>query len=206
MLGSNFLEKQLGQGGFGLVFQVRYAVGSTLAMATAMGFDWPMSFLTAVLSLSFLASPAGSPAFKAGISFILTIAIASYAALLIGGILLPYPFVYIPFIGLLLFRLYYAKGSSFPPLLILWLLIALLLIPLMMIHSPALAETIAIYLVVGASAALLVTWISFALFPDRSIDKNEKINSPPPLHPKKEERFQTAVDSTIVVFPVLILF
>ena len=206
MLGSNFIAKYFDKLSFVDIRILRYALGSTLAMAVAMGFNWPMSFLTAVLSLSFLASPAGRPSFKMGFSFILAIAIASYFALLIGRMLLPYPFVYIPFIGLLLFRLYYAKGSSFPPLLILWLLIALLLIPLMMIHSPALAETIAIYLVIGASAALIVTWISFGLLPERPVD--EKGNAPvvkPPL-PSKEERFQTAVDSTIVVFPVLILF
>lgn len=206
MLGSHFLTKYLNKLSAVDIRILRYALGSTLAMAVAMGFDWPMSYLAAVLSLSFLASPAGRPTFKMGFSFVLAIVIASYIALVVGRMLLPYPFVYAPFIGLLLFRIYFAKGTSFPPLLILWLLIALLLIPLMMLQSHALANTIAINLVMGAVVALLVTWISYGLLPDRPT--NEKGDTPiakPPL-PSKEERFQTAVDSTIVVFPILILF
>ena len=50
---------------------LRYAVGSTLAMAVAMGLDWPLSFLTPVLTLSFLASPAPRPTLKMGLGFIL---------------------------------------------------------------------------------------------------------------------------------------
>lgn len=206
MLGSHFPTKYLDKLSAVDIRILRYALGSTLAMAVAMGFNWPMSYLAAVLSLSFLASPAGRPTFKMGFSFVLAIVIASYIALVVGRMLLPYPFVYVPFIGLLLFRIYFAKGTSFPPLLILWLLIALLLIPLMMLQSHALANTIAINLVMGAVAALLVTWISYGLLPDRPT--NEKGDTPvakPPL-PSKEERFQTAVDSTIVVFPILILF
>jgi len=185
---------------------LRYAVGSTIAMAVAMGFDWPLSFLTPVLTLSFLASPAPRPSLKMGFNFVLAIAIAGYIGLLVGRILLPYPFVYIPFVGLLLFRIYYAKGGTLPPILILWLLIALLLIPLMMMQSHALANIIALNLVIGGGATLLVVWISYALLPDR-VDK-EISNTPTakPPAPTKEERFRTAADTTIVVFPVLILF
>ncbi|MFC2094287.1 efflux transporter outer membrane subunit [Bacteroidota bacterium] len=185
---------------------LRYAFGSTLAMAVAMGFDWPLSYLTPVLTLSFLASPAPRPSLKMGINFVLAIAIAGYVGLLVGRLLLPYPFVYIPFVGLLLFRIYYAKGGSLHPLLILWLLIALLIIPLMMMQSHALANIVAFNLVIGGGATLLVVWISYALLPDK-VDK-ESNNAPvaKPPAPDRKERFRTAVDSTIVVFPVLILF
>ncbi|MBW2217373.1 MAG: DUF2955 domain-containing protein, partial [Deltaproteobacteria bacterium] len=185
---------------------LRYAVGSTLAMAVAMGLDWPLSFLTPVLTLSFLASPAPRPTLKMGFGFVLTIAIASYVGLLVGRLLLPYPLVYIPFVGLLLFRLYYAKGGSLPPLLILWLLIALLLIPLMMMQSHALANMIAYNLVIGGGATLLVVWISYALLPDRVDEETSVATAAKPPAPLIEDRFRTAVDTTIVVFPVLVFF
>jgi len=185
---------------------LRYAFGSTLAMAVAMGFDWPLSYLTPVLTLSFLASPAPRPSLKMGINFVLAIAIAGYVGLLVGRLLLPYPFVYIPFVGLLLFRIYYAKGGSLHPLLILWLLIALLLIPLMMMQSHALANIVALNLVVGGGATLLVVWISYALLPDKVDKESSATSAAKPPAPAAEERFRTAVDSTIVVFPVLILF
>ena len=185
---------------------LRYAVGSTLAMAVAMGLDWPLSFLTPVLTLSFLASPAPRPTLKMGFGFVLTIAVASYVGLLVGRTLLPYPLVFIPFVGLLLFRIYYAKGSSLPPLLILWLLIALLLIPLMMMQSHALANMIAYNLVISGGVTLLVVWISYALLPDRVDGESSNVSVAKPPAPTTEERFRTAVDTTIVVFPVLVLF
>jgi len=155
---------------------LRYAFGSTLAMALAMGFDWPIAFLTPVLTLSFLASPAPCPSLKMGINFVLAIAIAGYVGLLVGRLLLPYPFVYIPFVGLLLFRLYYAKGGSPHHFLILWLLIALLIIPLMMMQSHALADVIAFNLVIDGGVTLIVVWISYALFPDK-VDKESSATS-----------------------------
>ncbi len=185
---------------------LRYAVGSTLAMAVAMGFDWPLSFLTPVLTLSFLASPAPRPGLKMGINFVLAIAIASYVGLLVGRMFLPYPFVYIPFVGLLLFRLYYAKGGSLHPLLILWLLIALLLIPLMMMQSHALANMVAYNLVISGGATLLVVWISYALLPDKVDVESITTSTVKPPAPTKEERFRSAIETTVVVFPALIFF
>lgn len=187
---------------------LRYAFGSTLAMAIAMGFNWPLSFLVPVLSLSFLASPAPRPTFKMGFSFVLSIAIAGYVGLLVGRILLPYPFVYVPFVGLLIFRIYYARGGSMPTLLLLWLMIALLLIPLMMMQSHALANMIAYNLVIGGIGTLLVVWISYGLLPDK-IEKDESTVKAPvakPEAPSKEERFSSAMETTIVVFPALIFF
>ena len=185
---------------------LRYAFGSTLAMAIAMGFDWPLAYLTAVLTLSFLASPAPPPTLKMGFSFVLAIAIASWVGLLVGRILLPYPFVFIPFVGLMLLHLYYAKGGPLPPLLILWLLIALLLIPLMMMQSHALANMVAYNLVIGGAATVIVVWISYAVIPDRKDEISSVVTVEKPPVPTTEERFRTAVETTIVVFPVLVLF
>jgi len=175
-------------------------------MAVAMGFDWPLSFLTPVLTLSLLASPAPRPTLKMGFGFVLMIAIAGYVGLMVGRMFLPYPLVFIPFVGLLLFRIYYAKGGSLPPLLILWLLIALLLIPLMMMQSHALANMIAYNLVISGAATLIVVWISYALLPDRVDGEINNVAVVKPPVPTTEERYKTAVDSTIVVFPALVLF
>ena len=40
---------------------LRYAFGSTLAMAIAMGFNWPLAYLTPVLSLMILETDKFSP-------------------------------------------------------------------------------------------------------------------------------------------------
>jgi uncharacterized membrane protein YccC len=114
---------------------LRYAVGSTLAMAFAMGLGWQLSFLTPVLALSFLATPAPRPTLKRGILFVAAIAIACAAGLLLSRYVLPYTLVFIPFTGLVLARVFYAKTGGASPLLITWLLIAILVIPLMAMQS-----------------------------------------------------------------------
>ena len=107
---------------------LRYAIGSTIAMTLALGIGWQLSFLAPVLSLSFLASPGPRPSLKQGIGFVLTIAVACFAGLMLGKFLISYPLVYVPFTGLVLLRLFYMKASGRSTMLNMWLLIALLLI------------------------------------------------------------------------------
>ncbi len=184
---------------------LRYAFGAVLGMAVAMGFGWALSYLTPVLTLSILSSPAGKPSFKTGIYFVLVIAVADIFALTLGNIFIPYPLVFIPVIGYLLFRMYYAKGGKVSPIIILWLMIALLTIPLMIMESKRVAVLVAQSLALNGAVSLVVAWISFAVFPDKIEKKKEKTASGLKLQTKKE-RFENAVNSAIVVFPLLLLF
>jgi hypothetical protein len=187
---------------------VRYAVGSTLAMAVALGFDWQLSFLTPVLALGFFASTAPRPTLRAGMSFVATVALACLAGLLLSWTLLPYPFVYLPFAGLILFRLFYAKAAGAPPLLITWLLIAILVIPMIAMQSPALANLIARGIVVGALATIGLVWLMHGLLPDPADACVASAPAPATTAstPSSEAAFRTALTSTIVVFPVLAVF
>jgi len=184
---------------------LRYAFGATLAMAVAMGFGWMLSYLAPLLTLSFLSSPAGRPSLKNGVVFILIIIIANVFALTFGKILLPYPLVFIIIIGYLLFIMYYALGSKVSSIIILWLMIALLTIPLVIMEYKGMAVFVAESLIFGGIVALIVARISFALFPDK---KNHlfKNQSEPQYLLTKSERFEHATKTTIVVLPLLLLF
>ncbi len=92
---------------------LRYAVGAAISMAFAMAINWPYSYLTMLLTVNLLSSPAGRLSFKQGIGFVLVIAAACFVAVQVGGFFIPYPFVFIPFLGLMLFRIYYEKGAFF---------------------------------------------------------------------------------------------
>jgi len=187
---------------------LRYALGSTIAMSVAMGFNWQLAFLAPVLSLSFLASPAPRPSLKQGGIFVAVIAVACLVGLKLGQYLISYPLVYIPFTGLLLLRIFYMMASGRSPLLTMWLLIAMLVIPLITITSPAIANMVALGILTGAAVTIIVVWLTYGLLPD-----------PPGAHasdapaataqkatPPAMERFKTAAISTLVVLPVLVLF
>ena len=186
---------------------VRYAVGSTLAMAIAMGFQWNLSFLVPVLSLSFLATPKTRPNFRTGTVFVSVIAVACLTGLFLGRYLIPYPLVFLPFAGLLLLRVFYAQQSGRSPLLTTWLLIALLLIPLVIMMSPQLANLIALGIVFDAAVTIALVMFVYWLFPEpeasRSAVAPATADKP---RPTADERFQNAMLSTLVVWPVMVLF
>jgi hypothetical protein len=190
---------------------LRYAAGSTLAIAVAMGINWQLSFLLPVLLLSFLASPAPRPSLKAGFTFIAIIAFSCLAGLMLGKYLISYPLVYIPFTGLVLLRLFYVKASGKAPLLMTWLLIALLVIPMIIISSPAIARMVAGGILLGAILTICLIWLAHGLIPDRDdvgrqSGKNEAAAAVTPPAPSRSERFHTAAISTLVVLPLFVLF
>ena len=186
---------------------LRYAVGATLAMAIALGVGWPLSFLTPVLSLGFLAAPARLE-LKAGLGFVSVVAAACLAGLVLVEFLLPFPLVYLPFIGLCLFRLFYAKAGGTSPLVVTWLLIALLVLPLVGMAMPEIAFFVAAGLVFGAAMMVLLVWLTWAMFPDppAPVDGPPVPAAPAAPPPSNTVKLKNALLSVTVVFPAVAVF
>ena len=186
---------------------LRYAVGATIAMAIALGVGWPLSFLTPVLSLGFLAAPARLE-LKAGLGFVAVVAAACLAGLVLVEFLLPFPLVYLPFIGLVLFRLFYAKAGGASPLVVMWLLIALLVLPLVGMQMPEIAFFVAAGLVFGAAMMVLLVWLTWAMFPDPPAPVAgppvPAVPAAPP--PTNAVKLKSALLSVTVVFPAVAIF
>ncbi len=185
---------------------LRYAMGSAILMAVAMGLAWPVSMLTPVLALMFFGSPAPSPTLKQGLGFVMMITIACGAGLLVARFLLPYPLVFIPLIGLILLHVFYATPNQIPPFLKLFLLLTLSAIPFLGLQSMMLASGFATALIMNAAATVFFVWFVYGIFPDRNIPKiSEEVKKTTVAMPDGV-RFQNALVSTIVVFPALLLF
>jgi hypothetical protein len=184
---------------------LRYAVGSALAMAAAMGFSWQLAYLTPILSLSFLASPAPRPGVKQGAVFVAGVAAACAAGLLLARFLLPYPMVYVPFTILLLFRVIHARSGGAAPALITLLLAAILVLPLVAMMSPEVLNQVALGLVISAFATIQMVWLAHWLFPQRALDSAPARATPAPAV-LPVERFRIAMESTLIIAPVFVLF
>jgi uncharacterized membrane protein YccC len=187
---------------------LRYAFGATLSMAVALGFNWPLAFLTPVLTLGLLSGPGPGISIKHGFIFILTVAAACYIILTISQILLPYPYIFILLIFLLLLRIYYAMGGGTSPVLLTFMLISLSVIPLLMIKEEFLGEVVAFNIVVGATAMIVIVWLSYGIMPFKQVNENQAdAHAHPPPEPRtKHERFITALESALIFFPVIISF
>jgi Protein of unknown function (DUF2955) len=174
-------------------------------MTIAMGFDWPLAFLTPVLTLSFLGTKAPRPAFKSLVGFVLVVAVASAVGLLVG-LLVAFPVVYLLVLALLLFHLFYAKAGGANALLITWMLIAVLLFPILGSLSGALASTVATYMVLGVAVAVATAWIAHVVFPDPYLEPVAAAAAPNPDLLSQKRRLLLGAMSTVVVFPVAGLF
>ena len=107
----------------------RYALGATFMVALAMGYGWELSFLLPVLGLDFLTAGKDRPSLREGIISIATISIASVVGLLFSYLFLRIPMIHILLTFLLLFHLYYTNSRYISPMVKVWLIIAVLLIP-----------------------------------------------------------------------------
>ncbi|GJM29936.1 MAG: hypothetical protein DHS20C17_25710 [Cyclobacteriaceae bacterium] len=188
---------------------IRYAAGASLLVAVSMGFDWVLAFLLPVLSMSFLAPGGKPPGLKGGLFFVGSITIACFLGMTLAYSFLPMPPIHILVTFLLLFHIFYTRHAIFNPLVKVWLLVAILLIPNIALQSMVLAKVMAISLVWNAACAILLIWIIYLVFPltpesQQSPTKGKSQDDTPGSG--RNARFNTALTSTLVIMPVYLTF
>jgi len=184
---------------------LRYATGATLGMGLAMAVNWPAAYLVPVLCLTFLAKPVPPPTLRAGLMFLAALVVAITVGLWAIKYLLGSGVLFFTGLGLLLLHVFYAQCSGASPILILWLLIALLALPMVAVQSPDMALVVSSSLVFGAAASLMVAWIAHALFPETRSGPSASAPAPTTQAPA-HERFVAALERMAVVFPLFVLF
>ena len=185
---------------------IRYAFGSTIIVALAMGFNWPIGYLVPVLSLSFLASGKPAPDMKSGLMFVLIITFSAFFGLLLAKLFLPFPGIHILMLCLILFYIFYTNHPLFHPLLKTFILVSVLLIPNMALYSKDMAFVLAVSLSTYAGLTILLIWFIFLLFPAHIAPESNTVASTNLPGPTKLQRFNSAITSTLVILPVLLLF
>jgi hypothetical protein len=185
---------------------LRLSVGVTLAAAVALGIGWPISFLTAVLTTSLLASGAACLSLRSGAMLIAVIALAaSFGLAVVAPLAIHYPLVCAIAVGLFLFLIFRASYGGASPFLILWLLIGVLLLPMIAQESLAAAQSVAGGMLLAGAAALGFSWLAHVLVPD---SHGEEIStaSPEPSDVEESDRNARATITTCVVYPVALVF
>ena len=184
----------------------RYALGATLMVGLAMGYNWELSFLLPVLGLDFLSPGKSRPTLYEGLRFLFTISLASLVGLFFSYFFLSVPFIHILITFLLLLHVFYTNSRFFGPMIKVWLIIAVLLIPNIGLLSLDLAETIAISLVINAVLAILVVWFTYTIFPAVPKAKVTATTQPQKANPGKFQRFEYAITNTLIIMPVYLVF
>jgi len=187
----------------------RLAFGMTLSAAVAFGLAWPMAFLTPVLAAKLLSLPKVLP-LKAGLGFIVLLAVTLFLGTRILLPTLDYPLVYLLLIGLVIFLLFYAKAGGTNPVLVVLLLLGALAVPLLGTVSDALAFAVAEGLIFAAVVSVVILYVSAAVFPDPHIppgiaaaEAAKKV--PKEGTPDTRTRAVLALRSTAVLYPLAIV-
>jgi uncharacterized membrane protein YccC len=184
---------------------MRYAVGSTLLMALATGIGWDLSYLTPVLALSFFAPGATMPTFRVGIWFVGTIAITTFLGFLFTKFFLDYILLFILLLALALLGIFYTNRLG--PKAKVFMLISLLLMPILGMQNLAVAYVFTQTFIMGAAITIVGVWIVFSIFPDRPKPEGWAATATPKaVVPSTEDRFRYALETLIIVFPVVLAF
>jgi len=184
---------------------LRFAVGVTLATALSSAIEWPLSFLTPILTSVILALPLPVPSIRTGLNNMLYTVIAFAIGLVFTLFLLPFPLAYVPMLGVVLFYIYYAlnRGASF--WLVLMSLLAILILPLLGLVHEKLATGFAFGFIFSGWITIFMIWLAHFLVPDPADT---------PALPKKPglqrgyslPAAQAALKSTVVILPIVIIF
>jgi hypothetical protein len=185
---------------------LRLGVGITLAAGVALGIGWPISFLTAVLTTSLLASDTPCPKLRTGAMLVVVIAVAALFGLaVVAPLSIHYPLVCAVAVGLFLFLIFRASYGGASQFLILWLLIAVLLLPMIAQESLATAQTVAEGMLLAGVAAVGFTWLAHTLVPDPPTTETATVAQQPTGTDKSSRNARAAV-TTGVVYPVALFF
>ena len=181
---------------------LRFAIGVTLTFAITQILNWTLAYMAAMFTALLLQAPRPLP-LKAGIGFVLVGIVASLVGYALAVFVLPYPGSASLLVILLLANIFYLGATGSSPLVVVFGLIAVLLLPLLGQTSPHLTNVVAVALVLNIAVAVLMSWLSFMLIPP----------DPNVAPPEKKQQQATEFDATVaalkmtsVVAPLALLF
>ena len=183
---------------------LRYALGSTLLMALAMGIGWDLAYLTPVLALGFFAPGSTMPSFKEGLAFVATIALTTLTVFIFTKLFLDYILLFILLLGLALLTIFYTNKLGPKPKV--FMLISLLLIPMLGLQNLAISLVFTKMFIGGAAITMVLVWVIYSLFPDKTAPVVSAAAKTSGEGPSARARFSYALDTLLIVFPVVLVF
>ena len=183
---------------------LRYAFGATFLLAVSSLWSYDLSYLTPVLALGYIAPGVKPLTFKQASSFLLILTIVSVITVLVSGMLLEYPLVFMPVLLLSLLWTYYGLDRSM--IIKVFILISILVIPFVSIDAIAIGSYIGVNLIVNALMAIVLTQIVFLFFPWSEADEFYVKSQPPAPARSDKDRFISALNILIILTPVIIIF
>lgn len=189
---------------------LRLAAGTTLALLFGEWAGWSAAYLSAVLAATILALPFPAPTLRAGLSFVLMLAVALGTGLLLLVPIHKWPFAGVILIGLGLFSIFHYAARGGSPIISGFMGIGLAVVPALGSESVAAAVMITASLIKSGAACMLFVWIAYAIFPEppETAAQIAAMRAAKAAAPKPDPRqaILAALRALFVTFPVLLYF
>jgi len=179
----------------------RLGIGVSAVFVIGAGVAWPVAFIGAIFTNLMLQGPAPIP-IRAGAMLLGRAAVAMVAVWYCAAVLLAYPLFFLVALTCSIYAIFRFSALGGSMFLVVLLLISVLLIPSLLLTSPELAGTVALWLVINIALAILASHVFFWLFPPEE--------GPIPAKPAKPEVSESeaswrAARMTLVTAPYAIL-
>ena len=185
--------------------RLRFIIGLVVSIIIAFGFNWPFAFIMPVFVAKFLASNKPPPSIKVLATIFIIISAAVFIGGLITKILLPYPVVFLLMMTLAIFWISYWNKSGGNELAVTMLLICSMVIPMLGLIDPKVAEIFTFGFLTSCFYALAVTLVMNSLMPNKEVVEVDDITDVSQSEPKPV-RVKFALLSTLMIIPVMIFF
>jgi uncharacterized membrane protein YccC len=188
---------------------LRLALGTALSMLFCQIVNWPMSFITPVLTMFILALPMPVMNLGNGVKFILVFVVSIYAGLIFLPFMLNQRMVGILLLALALYHTFYYTARGGSPVIGAFATVGLALVTSIGTVSTDAVLQVSGGLSTGALFGVLFIWVGHAILPD-SLARPE----PPPARsaktqpekPDLADARRSAFRSLVVVMPVILWF
>lgn len=182
---------------------LRYVLGITFILFITSVLNYPLSYLTTVLALGYIAPGAKPITIKQGFTFILILIGINLITFIFSTYFKDYPLVFMPLLCLGLLWLYYT--NKLPNMVKLFALMSLLIIPLLSLEPQGVSGFIAMNLIMNAFMAICLTKFVFWVFPWSEADEFF-IKSKNNVVLNELNRYYNSRNILLILLPVLLLF
>jgi hypothetical protein len=186
---------------------LRLALGTALALCFSQVINWPLSYITPVLTLVILGLPLPVMSFKKGLVFILALLVPMILAMGLLPFLQYARWAGILLVALALYYTFYFTAKGGPAALGTFMTIGLTLTVTVGTVNSAVLIVLIESLAKCTVFALAFVWLAHALLPDLPPDPGAQVRSPPVKDkPDLAEARRNALRALVVVLPMALLF
>ena len=188
---------------------LRLALGTALAIGVSEAVDWPISFVTPIITGLLLSLPLPPPSLKLTIIILVFLSGTMLSSLLLLPYLYHAPAAGIILVGLALFVSFLITALGVPALIGTILTLALALLTTIGSVSIDMLVALTKGLTWSAFAGFVFVWVSHALLPDgpaqsSPAESNARITLP--SGPASRTAIREAFRALVIVFPVMLVF